>query len=163
MRGLLEPTRLLIDTVTSGPEAIKKVKKMKYDIIFLDQRMPGMDGIQTLQAMKALPGPGMDIEGEGIQSYSCVKCGTNEGLAYFDARSGGLLCEDCAKDQKVTYKVSPALIYTLQYIQSTPFNRLYNFNLKDEVFTELKRVADRFRDEYVDKKFKSLEILAGLA
>ncbi len=105
----------------------------------------------------------MDIEGQGIQSYSCVKCGEKERIRYFDAKAGGLLCDKCALSLKVTYKVSDSLIYTLQYILSTPVNKLYGFTLSDDVMDELRYVADRFRKEYVDKNFKSLEILSTLA
>ncbi|MBQ9609081.1 MAG: DNA repair protein RecO [Lachnospiraceae bacterium] len=105
----------------------------------------------------------MDIEGEGIQAYSCVRCGDKEHISYFDAKAGGLLCDKCALELKVTYKVSSPLIYTLQYILSTPVNKLYSFTLSDEVMAEIKYVADKFRTEYVDKNFKSLEILSTLA
>ena len=70
---------------------------------------------------------------------------------------------ECALAKKVTYKVSDSLIYTLQYILSTPINKLYGFTLSDDVMAELRYVADRFRNEYVDKNFKSLEILSTLA
>ncbi|WP_051538139.1 response regulator [Butyrivibrio proteoclasticus] len=54
IEGLLKQTKIGIDTATSGIEAIEKVKKKKYDIIFLDHRMPEMDGIQTFHAMEEL-------------------------------------------------------------------------------------------------------------
>ena len=59
IQGLLEPTRVQIDVAMSGYEAIELVKKNQYDLIFLDQRMPGLDGIQTLAAMKELPDAGI--------------------------------------------------------------------------------------------------------
>ena len=52
--GLLKQTQIQVDTVTSGMEALDMVKKIKYDIIFLDHRMPEMDGIQTFHAMQEL-------------------------------------------------------------------------------------------------------------
>ncbi|MBR1628204.1 MAG: response regulator [Lachnospiraceae bacterium] len=52
IRGLLKSTLVKIDTAESGKEALSLVGKYKYDIIFLDQRMPGMDGIETLRRMK---------------------------------------------------------------------------------------------------------------
>lgn len=104
----------------------------------------------------------MDIEGQGINPYSCVKCGSKE-AEYFDAKSGGLICKGCAFKNKVSKKVSATLIYTLQYILSTPVNKLYGFNLSDEALEELICVSDSFIGEYVDKKFKSLEILSTLA
>ena len=54
IKGLLKNTGMTIDTVLSGREAIEAVKKQKYDILFIDHRMPDMDGIETLHAMKAM-------------------------------------------------------------------------------------------------------------
>ena len=52
--GLLKQTQIQIDTAISGFEAIDLVRNNKYDIIFLDHRMPEMDGIQTFHAMKEM-------------------------------------------------------------------------------------------------------------
>ena len=43
-----------IDSCTNGMEAINKVQEVRYDLIFLDHMMPGLDGIQTLSKMKDL-------------------------------------------------------------------------------------------------------------
>ncbi len=51
---LLQKTGVLIDTALSGREALELVKKWEYDVIFIDHRMPGMDGIETLHAMKTM-------------------------------------------------------------------------------------------------------------
>lgn len=56
VKGLLKQTKVQIDTAESGTACLEAVKRKKYDIIFLDHRMPGMDGIETLQAMKELKG-----------------------------------------------------------------------------------------------------------
>lgn len=39
----------VIDTASSGEEALLKIKKYKPDVVTLDVLMPGMDGIKTLQ------------------------------------------------------------------------------------------------------------------
>nr|MCR4954985.1 response regulator [Treponema sp.] len=54
IKGLLKNTDMTIDTVLSGKEALESVKNNTYDILFIDHRMPEMDGIETLHAMKAL-------------------------------------------------------------------------------------------------------------
>ena len=51
--GLMESTMIRVDTALSGPEAIEKLEKQRYDIIFLDQMMPGMSGSDTLLAMQS--------------------------------------------------------------------------------------------------------------
>ncbi len=56
IRSLLKSTQLNVDTAESGRETLRKVAQEKYDVIFLDHRMPEMDGIETLQAMQTLEG-----------------------------------------------------------------------------------------------------------
>lgn len=51
-RGLIKPMLINVDTATSGKETLEKVKTNKYDILFIDHRMPEMDGVETLQALK---------------------------------------------------------------------------------------------------------------
>lgn len=51
--GLMESTRIRVDVALSGPEGITKMEKKRYDIVFLDQMMPGMDGVTTLKLMRA--------------------------------------------------------------------------------------------------------------
>lgn len=56
IRGLLKRTRIQIDTADSGREALQMICREQYDMIFIDHKMPGMDGIETLHAMDALEG-----------------------------------------------------------------------------------------------------------
>ncbi|MBR1859156.1 MAG: response regulator, partial [Selenomonadaceae bacterium] len=55
VKGLLKQTQIKIDTAESGYDCLEMVQKNNYDLIFLDHRMPGMDGIETLKEMKDLP------------------------------------------------------------------------------------------------------------
>jgi DNA-binding NtrC family response regulator len=43
-----------VDKVTNGVDAIEKVKSQNYDVIFLDENMPGISGIETLAQIKQL-------------------------------------------------------------------------------------------------------------
>ena len=52
--NLLKNTRIKVDTATSGVEMLQLVRMNKYDMIFLDHRMPGMDGIEAFHAMKKI-------------------------------------------------------------------------------------------------------------
>ncbi|MDP4280587.1 MAG: response regulator, partial [Bacteroidota bacterium] len=42
-----------IDTSKSGTEALEILRSKPFDIIFLDEQMPGMSGIETLFKIKA--------------------------------------------------------------------------------------------------------------
>ena len=51
--GLMESTKIKVDTALSGQDGIDKMYKNSYDLILLDQMMPGMDGVTTLENMRA--------------------------------------------------------------------------------------------------------------
>jgi len=48
----LEQKGYLVDTTNNGAEALEMVAKSAYDIVFLDEQMPGLSGIETLERMK---------------------------------------------------------------------------------------------------------------
>ncbi len=51
---LLKKTGVTIDSALSGKEAVRLCDENAYDVILLDQRMPEMDGTETLKAIRAL-------------------------------------------------------------------------------------------------------------
>ena len=56
VKGLLKQTEIQVDTAVSGYDTLDLVKENKYDVILLDHRMPGMDGVETFEKMKTLEG-----------------------------------------------------------------------------------------------------------
>ena len=55
VEGLLMKTGIMIDTATNGPDSVKLAEENAYDVILMDQRMPGMDGTETMKAIRDLP------------------------------------------------------------------------------------------------------------
>ena len=53
--NLLKKTKIQIDTALSGTDAIALARENAYDLILMDQRMPGMSGTQAMNAIKELP------------------------------------------------------------------------------------------------------------
>jgi signal transduction histidine kinase/CheY-like chemotaxis protein len=53
VQGLLMPYKLIMDICTSGPVAIELFKKNRYDLVFMDHMMPGMDGVEATAAIRA--------------------------------------------------------------------------------------------------------------
>ncbi len=51
--GLLRSTRIQIDKAESGMQALSMAHDKKYDMLFVDHRMPKMDGIEMLTALRA--------------------------------------------------------------------------------------------------------------
>jgi len=50
----LEERNYLVDTCNNGADAIEQVLEHKYDLVILDEMMPGLDGLTTLQEIKRI-------------------------------------------------------------------------------------------------------------
>ncbi len=50
--NLLKNTKMKIDTAMSGEEAVNMASKTRYDVIFMDQRMPGMNGTDAFHKIR---------------------------------------------------------------------------------------------------------------
>ena len=68
---LLKDTQIRIDTASSGEEAIGLANKKKYDVILMDQRMPGMDGTEAMHKI---------LEADGLNSRTPIICLTADAV-----------------------------------------------------------------------------------
>lgn len=103
------------------------------------------------------------IMGEGPEIFQCVVCGDRERPKIFSVRKGGLICDECRSGVIDGIRLEQSTLYSMQYIKSTEIEKLYTFNVTDKVLKQLMKILDRYRDIYVDHRFKSLEILETLS
>lgn len=59
-KNLLKNTKIQIDTATSGARCLDMTMEQKYHVILLDHMMPEMDGLETLQRLRAQKGKNVD-------------------------------------------------------------------------------------------------------
>jgi CheY-like chemotaxis protein len=55
-QGLLAPYQMQITTSKSAMDALKLILENDFDLVLLDQMMPGMDGMEAVMAIRSLPG-----------------------------------------------------------------------------------------------------------
>lgn len=100
--------------------------------------------------------------GEYPQVFQCTQCGKEEGLQLFSMFHGGMVCEECRTKAKDGLRLNPSTVYTMQYVISSEVEKLYTFTVSEEVLAELRMVMDRWRERFLEKKMKSLEILESV-
>ena len=67
---LLNEKGYAVKTVTNGQDAIDSFKSTHYDLVFLDENMPGLTGLETLSVLKALnPGVPMVMVTKNEEEY----------------------------------------------------------------------------------------------
>ena len=99
------------------------------------------------------------INGEYPEVFACANCGAKDRGVVFSSKNRGLICEECHSLAVDGILLAQSTLYTLQYITSSPTEKLYTFKVSDEVLRQLQRIMKQYIEMYVDKKFKSLEIL----
>lgn len=144
---------------------------------YTKENSDGLDIMKLLyQSLRALTKKSLDRElvryvyelklftytGEYPQVFACAHCSSEEKPAFFSMRHAGVLCEECQAAAKDALRLNPSTVYTMQYIVSAPVEKLYTFTVSGEVLAELRMVMDRWRERYLEKRMKSLEILESV-
>ena len=73
-KGMLKDFRAHVQTAESGKECLELLKTNAYDIVFLDHKMPEMDGIETLNAAREIDGPAL------LAKYIALTANSGAGL-----------------------------------------------------------------------------------
>ena len=101
------------------------------------------------------------ISGEYPNVFRCVKCGTKENLQGYHISLGGVLCKDCMT-RYGGERIDQSVLYTMQFVFSTPIAKLFSFRVNDKVLESLENILAKYMDHYVNHKFQSLKILKDM-
>lgn len=106
----------------------------------------------------------MQIEGEALELFQCLECGTIPKEAHIFFSRGGILCPGCAAgmgytNQEKGWLLSPDALYSLQYILTAPLPKLYSFRVSDKIEQELAAFLREYLSRYLRHEFRSESFL----
>ncbi|WP_224373011.1 response regulator [Hyalangium versicolor] len=114
-----------VETAENGLAAVEAVKRRKFDLAVTDLKMPGMDGVQTLEALRALDPDIEVIVATGYASVetavACMKRGAYDYIQKpYDPAELTLLLERASQKNHLQsvvalYEASRALLATLKH------------------------------------------------
>ena len=135
----------------------KEMLKLLYQSLrALERPVFTSDFVRVVFELKA-----MAINGEGPTVFECMHCKTKENLIYFSVWRGGIFCPACKHGQK-TREIHESTRYAMQFIVSSSIEKLFTFQLSEDVLKELKKIMKNYLQTYVKHSFKSLEIIEEL-
>ncbi len=105
----------------------------------------------------------MSVQGEAPGISACIRCGNKDAYNVYMAE-GGLICKECAGKMPGLKEHHPLTLgydarYALQYIISSPFNKLYSFNVSWQVMDEIDRFMKIYLARYLPHSFNSAKFI----
>lgn len=98
------------------------------------------------------------INGEYPDFFSCAVCGKKEDLIGFSLQRRGCVCRNCFS-QIAAEPLLTSSLYALQYVTSSPIEKLFTFRVSEEVEENLKRIMKGLMKRSLDRPLKSLAFL----
>lgn len=99
------------------------------------------------------------INGEYPNMFTCGNCGSKENIDYFDLNHNTVLCKNCHGVIPEKRLINNSTLYALQYIISSPINKLFTFKVTEEVLGQMQTIIGEYINRHIDRKFNSLEFL----
>jgi DNA-binding NarL/FixJ family response regulator len=131
----------IVGEATNGPDAVKAAKELDPDIVFMDVRMPGMNGIEATKAIRENDPNAKVILFTVEESQASVGDAIRAGVAGYLLKdsSAGELIHAAKRAQEGGAVIAPAL--TRKFIEDK--GGLDALNSQDTVKTMLERIYER--------------------
>lgn len=84
----------------------------------------------------------------------CTSCNEKEKLNYFSLRDNGLKCEQCAKPDKSTIKLSDTTVKAIKYIIWAEPKKIFSFDMSEENKLELKLLTKTYLNKCLEKEYE---------
>lgn len=103
----------------------------------------------------------ISLAGYMPQVFRCVSCRDSSGPFVFSAPSGGILCSKCNNKQEIP--LNKKELKFLQEIKNIKLDELQKINVDIETLTSVQNIITFYIRNYIEREFKSLQLLKVLS
>ncbi|MCR5546674.1 MAG: DNA repair protein RecO, partial [Lachnospiraceae bacterium] len=136
-----------------GVDETERLKLLYMALRALEKKKMSMEVIKLAYELKT-----MAINGDEPNVFQCLSCGKQEDINFFSMNKRGCVCRDCYEKEGGEV-LRDSVLYAMQFIISTPPEKLFSFTLGDEAYQQLRDLITRYRRRYMDHIFKSERFL----
>lgn len=108
-----------------------------------------------------------EIKSVSISGYmpvlnGCAICRGGYGSYYFSTRYGGIICENCEKNDLSAFKIKPDTLAAMRYLIKSGIEKVRTIKVSSSAKKEMKKILKNYIKYYLEKEFKSLEFLGDI-
>ena len=140
-----------------GREGIESSDTLK--LLYLSMRALGRGVIPARLVRCVYEMKMLVINGEYPELFKCGNCGLGDELDYFDIDHNTILCARCHGNIPQGQKVDDSTVYALQFIVSSPVEKLFTFKVTDQVLQNMEKIIRAYINEHIERKFNSLDFI----
>lgn len=101
----------------------------------------------------------LDFLGVSLNLDSCIRCGRTDAILTIDADSGGYLCKNCVKNEKIVSLKTVKMIRMYYYVDVKSISSLH---ISDEVSKDIDDFLTKYYDRFTGIYLKSKEFIGKL-
>ena len=102
---------------------------------------------------------GISLAGFMPDFSCCCDCSAERGITSFDLINGTIMCGNCIQIVPYVAEINDNLRSACAYITTAEINKIFYFEMSDELLEYLGNIAERYVAMQIDKELKSLEYL----
>lgn len=100
----------------------------------------------------------LELNGYRPEIDRCVYCGKSaDSDFYFTVE--GTTCQNCVKKSDFSIKLNKTMLYTIKYILTSDFDKLFNFTVDNKTLNQLYTLSQKLIQEHFELKLKSYDFI----
>lgn len=142
-------TKMISDVTTENQNTYKILQLLLNTLYVVSEKEKDLILVTAIFKLRLL-----ELLGFLPKIKQCSNCNQEQNLEYFSLKHNGFECSTCGKQDKSAIHMQEATKIAIQYILLSPPQKLFSFEVSNEVIKELDMIAKLYTNEKLEKEYK---------